>query len=332
MNTEKDRAFRNRTIFLKKDEIPLFKGRLISLTKKVSALEIENQTVLQDIFKGYQFLPEGFVDLLFIDPPYNQNKDFNSNRFREMKDADYEVWIDSWLSKLIKILKPTASVYICGDWKSAGAISRVMSKYFIVRNRITWEREKGRGAKSNWKNCSEDIWFGTVSENYHFNPEAVKLKRKVLAPYRDENRRPKDWLEESQGNYRLTYPSNLWTDITIPFWSMPENTDHPTQKPEKLMAKIILASSRESDFVFDPFLGSGSTSVVAKKLNRKYCGVEIDEKFACLSEKRLELANRDKTIQGYNSGVFWERNSLNEQKNGESPEYTDNQTTLVFKE
>jgi len=137
----------------------------------------------------------------------------------------------------------------------------------------------------------------------------VKLKRKVIAPYRNSEGLPKDWEETSKGSFRLTFPSNLWNDISIPFWSMQENTDHPTQKPEKLLAKLILASSKSSDFVFDPFLGSGTTSVVAKKLGRKYLGIELDEKFACIAEKRLELAEDEKTIQGYKDGVFWERNT-----------------------
>jgi site-specific DNA-methyltransferase (adenine-specific) len=95
---------------------------------------------------------------------------------------------------------------------------------------------------------------------------------------------------------------------------MPENTEHPTQKPEKLLAKIILASSREGDVVFDPFAGVGTTCVVAKKLDRQYCGIEIDETYCCLAEKRLEYANSDRTIQGYVDGVFWERNTLRDQK------------------
>jgi site-specific DNA-methyltransferase (adenine-specific) len=100
---------------------------------------------------------------------------------------------------------------------------------------------------------------------------------------------------------------------------MPENTDHPTQKPEKLLAKIILASSNPGDLVFDPFLGSGTTAVVAKKLERHYIGVEIDELYACLAEKRLELAERDNSIQGYADGLFWERNSLSEQNKRKRP-------------
>ena len=190
----------------------------------------------------------------------------------------------------------------------------ILNQHFYVRNRITWEREKGRGAKMNWKNNTEDIWFCTLKKEYIFNVDAVKLKRKVIAPYRHRNGQPKDWEESDNGNYRLTYPGNLWSDITIPFWSMPENTDHPTQKPEKLVAKLILASSQPNDFVLDPFLGSGTASVVAKKLGRRFCGIEINKEYCCWTLKRLHLAEADSSIQGYSDGVFWERNTLNEQK------------------
>jgi site-specific DNA-methyltransferase (adenine-specific) len=95
---------------------------------------------------------------------------------------------------------------------------------------------------------------------------------------------------------------------------MPENTDHPTQKPEKLLAKLILASSRSGDFVFDPFLGSGSTCVAAKKLNRRFSGVEVEAEYCRMAVKRLNRADTDVSIQGYHGGHFWERNSLNEQK------------------
>lgn len=97
------------------------------------------------------------------------------------------------------------------------------------------------------------------------------------------------------------------------FWSMPENTDHPTQKPEKLIAKLILASSRPGDMVLDPFLGSGTTAVVARKLDRRFCGIEHSQEYCCWALKRLQLAEFDKSIQGYADGVFWERNSLNDQ-------------------
>jgi site-specific DNA-methyltransferase (adenine-specific) len=303
----------NRTLRLNKSELKKYSSRLIRLDKPADINSITNKVINQDILSALKFLPGKFVDLLFIDPPYNINKKFNKLSFRQMTIDEYESWIDSWLVKLLPLLKDNSSIYICCDWRSSPAVFRAASKYFRVQNRITWEREKGRGAKKNWKNCSEDIWFFTKSSEYIFNADKLKLRRRVLAPYRDEQKKPKDWQHDAAGNFRDTLPSNIWNDISVPFWSMPENTEHPAQKPEKLLAKIILASTKSGNMVFDPFLGSGTTAVVAKKLNRKFVGVEVDRKYCCLAEKRLELAERNKNIQGFKDGVFWERNTLFEQ-------------------
>lgn len=310
----KKKAPYNRTIQISAGELQKYKKNIIKLKSNHAVSEITNKIINQNIFDALDFLPEKFIDLLFIDPPYNLHKKFSSVSFKEMNLKDYELWIDSWLSKMVKMLKPNSSIYICADWKSSPAIYNSAVKYFKIQNRITWEREKGRGAKTNWKNCSEDIWFCTLSDKYIFNIEDIKLKRKVLAPYKDNSGKPKDWSNDGKENFRITFPSNIWTDITVPFWSMPENTDHPTQKPEKLLAKIILASSNKGDFVFDPFLGSGTTAVTAKKLNRNFSGIEIDEVFCAIAEKRLELAGKDKSIQGFEDGIFWERNSVISQK------------------
>lgn len=309
MPTDKPRAGRNRTITFQPGEQEAFTGQLLQVNGELHTSEVLDRVVLGDTFAVLDHLPPAFVDLLFVDPPYNMDKVFGEERFKEMNDVRYADWLDAWIGKCVRLLKPDASVYICGDWKCSSAIQRVAEKYFTVRNRITWEREKGRGALSNWKNSSEDIWFCTVGKDYYFNAEAVKLKRKVVAPYTDASGAPKDWERSEQGSFRLTHPSNLWTDLTVPFWSMPENTDHPTQKPEKLVAKAVLASSRPGDVVFDPFLGSGTTAVVAKKLGRRFTGIEIDERYACLALKRLEMADNEPSIQGYTDDVFWERNS-----------------------
>lgn len=286
---------------------------VVTLSGIATIEDVTNVTINQDLATAAPFLPSGFVDLLIADPPYNLNKTFNGNEFKRRGFDEYEAYTRRWLSAIVHTLKPHATIYISSDWQTSLSIYKVLREFFIVRNRITWEREKGRGAKSNWKNCSEDIWFCTRGNDYFFDADAVKLKRKVVAPYK-ENGKPKDWDEEETGNFRLTAASNLWTDISVPFWSMPENTDHPTQKPEKLAAKLILAGSKPGDFVFDPFLGSGTTSVTAKKLGRKYLGVELNADYACLAEKRLEMAESDKTIQGYSGGFFWERNTLALQK------------------
>lgn len=300
----------NRSVSISKSEIRKYSNRLINLHSKTSVDHLINKTIGQDLFEILDYLPDKFVDLMIVDPPYNLTKIFKSVKFKEQSVENYSEWMESFVIKLKKILKNSASLYFCGDWLTSISIANVLNKHFKIRNRITWEREKGRGSKINWKNSAEDIWFYTVSNKYKFNPDAVKLNRKVIAPYKDDNGKPKDWEHKENGKFRLTFPSNIWTDISIPFWSMPENTEHPTQKPEKLVAKLILASSNEGDLIFDPFLGSGTTSVVAKKLNRNYLGVEIDKYYACLAEKRLDIAETDKRIQGYERGIFWERNSL----------------------
>lgn len=310
MNATKQRAPRNRTLVLSESEVTAYRAQLLHSPLPTNFEELSNRIIYGDTLALCHELPKDFVDLLILDPPYNLNKKFGTETFRGMVLADYEDWFEKWFVNILPTLKRTATIYVCGDWKSSTALHRVLDRHVMVRNRITWEREKGRGAKTNWKNASEDIWFCSVSDDYYFNVDAVKLKRKVIAPYK-ENGQPKDWEETCDGDFRLTHPSNLWTDLTVPFWSMPENTDHPTQKPEKLIAKLILASSREGDLVFDPFLGSGTTAATAKKLGRDFLGIELDETYACLAARRVDLAESDKCIQGYSGGVFWERNTLN---------------------
>ncbi len=308
------KAERNKTIDTTVSEGAIYLNRCVSVTEKQNSLiNVLDKTILGDTFSVCSLLPPNSIDLIIADPPYNLTKSFNGTTFSKKKDSDYEAYTRQWLRAVKPLLKDTGSIYVCCDWETSLIIGKVLGEFFCVRNRITWQREKGRGAKANWKNGMEDIWFATNSNNFTFNLDAVKIRKKVIAPYRIDGN-PKDWMESENGNYRDTCPSNFWDDITVPFWSMAENTAHPTQKPEKLIAKIMLASSSEGNIVFDPFLGSGTTSVVAKKLNRHFLGVEIEPQYCVWAEQRLAMAENDAEIQGYVDGVFWERNSLSEQK------------------
>lgn len=294
-------------------EIPALE-KLVSTTDDLKAGFHDDIVVNGDLLECLDDIPNEYFDLIIIDPPYNLDKDFHGQHFSSMKADDYEEYLRSWFYRVCDKLKGNGSLYMCGDWKCTSSMQRVIEERLTVINRVTWQREKGRGAKSNWKNGMEDIWFAVKNpKDYVFDVEAVMMKRRVIAPYKVDGK-PKDWEETTEGNFRITYPSNFWDDISIPFWSMPENTDHPTQKPEKLYAKLILASSKPGDKVFDPFLGSGTAAVVAQKLDRHYCGVEINHEYCLWAAKRLKNAMTDKSIQGYADGVFWERNSLNDQK------------------
>lgn len=302
------KAPRNKTLSLTAKEASVLALRSVRLQTKSLLDDVLDRVIWQDALKALDLLPDKCVDLMIVDPPYNLTKNFSTSIFKEMNADDYSKWLDKWLKKTCRILKDNASVYICADWKTSIVIPYVATKYFVLQNRISWEREKGRGAKNNWKNCLEDIWFFTKGKDYTFNLNKVKILRPVLAPYRNDNKQPKDWFEKDEQKFRLTHPSNIWTDISVPFWSMSENTNHPTQKPEKLIAKLILASSNEKDVVFDPFLGSGTTAVVAKKLNRHFIGIEKEKEYVALAIKRLDMADNDTKIQGFENGVFRPRN------------------------
>ena len=308
------KADRNKTIDTPLGAGQVYLDRCIAVSQKQSDLSrILDKTIIGNMLEVCPLLPGKSMDLIIADPPYNLTKSYSGTLFTKKKDADYEEYTRQWMSAVRPLLKDDGSIYVCCDWESSLIVGNVLSEFFQVRNRITWQREKGRGAKANWKNGMEDIWFATAGSDYVFNLDAVRIRKKVIAPYRAGGK-PKDWSETENGNYRDTCPSNFWDDITIPFWSMPENTAHPTQKPEKLIAKIMLASSSEGDVVFDPFLGSGTTSVVARKLNRRYIGIEVEKQYCVWAEQRLEMADGSPEIQGYADGVFWERNSLPEQK------------------
>lgn len=311
----KDRAGRNKTITISAEERDDLLSRIIT-SSSLSSLDFSSlidRIIQGDTLSILPLLPDSFADLIIIDPPYNLRRTFGSQLFRQSSKQEYEHYVRSWLPDVCRKLKPNGTLYLCGDWHCTSTLQTVLSEHLNIINRITWQREKGRGATSNWKNSMEDIWYAVADTNdYQFHLDAVKVRRIVKAPYRQDGK-PKDWHDTNQGKFRDTCPGNFWDDISVPFWSMPENTDHPTQKPEKLYAKLILASSSEGDVVFDPFLGSGTSAVVAKKLGRHYIGIELDEEYCLLSQKRLLLADTDKSIQGFYDGVFWERNSTTHQ-------------------
>ena len=305
---------RNKTIDFSLEDGQPYLNRCLRPEKPAALEQVRDGILLGDTFSLLPLLPEKSVDLVIVDPPYNLDKNFGENDFSRMSDEAYAAYTERWIALVKPLLKANATIYVCCDWQSSPVLGMALQKHFTVRNRITWQREKGRGAKANWKNAMEDIWFATCGKDYTFHVDAVMQRRRVIAPYRDVSGAPKDWEDSEDGAFRNTHPSNFWDDISVPYWSMAENTAHPTQKPEKLMAKLILASSDPGAVVLDPFAGSGSACVTAKKLGRHFIGIEQNPQYCAWAQLRLERAETDKTIQGYADGVFWERNTAALQK------------------
>jgi site-specific DNA-methyltransferase (adenine-specific) len=275
----KQKSSRNKTITVnKEDHFPILK------LKKDD--DYKNKIFFGNCITEMKKLPDGIVDLIVTDPPYTMYKDFGEGSV-SIKEKEFTNWCEEWIDECFRVLKDDGSIYICINWEASSIIENILKKQFLIRNRITWKRDKGRGAKHNWKNNMEDIWYATKSDIYTFNLESVKIEKQVIAPYVDKEGKPKDWKIVDGKKVRMTHPSNIWTDLVVPFWSMAENTEHPTQKPEKLIERIILGSSNRDELVFDPFMGSGTTAVVAKKLKRNYLGFEIEKRFYYLANKRL---------------------------------------------
>ena len=234
-----DVAERNRTLRVSDDEARSLVADILTADDIRSGRSWTDSTIRGDMTEVLSCLPDEAFDLIILDPPYNLNKDFGTTRFRAASAESYQAYIESWLPTVCDKLKPTGSLYLCGEWRSSAVLQTVLMRHLTVINRITWQREKGRSAGRNWKNAMEDIWFAVKDEHlYYFNADAVKQCRRVRAPYRQDGL-PKDWHETERGRIRLTGAGNFWDDLSVPFWSMPENTNHPTQKPEKLIAKLI---------------------------------------------------------------------------------------------
>ena len=195
---------RNKTIDFSLDDAPAeVLDAIIQFDKEksISAEHITDKIINGDSFQVMKQLPANSIDLALVDPPYNLNKKYDGMTIKQMKPEKYQAYTEKWINELKLLLKPNASVYVFADWETSIALAPVLGKYFTIKNRITWQREKGRGALTNWKNSSEDIWFLTNdSHNYTFNVDQVKQRRQVVAPYK-ENGHAKDWQATNTGNF-----------------------------------------------------------------------------------------------------------------------------------
>ena len=144
--SEKIRAGRNRTITLSDEERTRLRGRLLTIDERSRSTECLDRTINSDLLTVLPHLPDSFADLIIIDPPYNLTKNFGGKVFNERKDDAYEEYLMTWFPQVCRKLKPTGSLYMCGDWKCTSALQRVIERELTILNRITWQREKGRGA------------------------------------------------------------------------------------------------------------------------------------------------------------------------------------------
>ena len=275
---------------------------------RVSVRDLAGQVVAGDIFGVAKYLPSAFVDLLILDPPYNIAKEFNRRTSGRRPADEYRRWFQELVDLVVPTMKPDATLYVCSDWSTSAVIFPVLKASFQVRNRITWERDKGRGAKTNWKNNAEDIWFCTRLDEYYFNVDAVKLKRRVLATPTARTGCRRTGPRSQMASSRLTHPSNIWTDITVPFWSnagehRPSGSEAGKTDREANSGELEtgrLGCSTRSSAVGRPrSLQKSSRAVGAASRSMPST--------SAWHSSDSPPPRTDPSIQGYADGVFWER-------------------------
>lgn len=241
-------------------------------------------------------LDDASVDLVFADPPYNIKKaDWDSFESQEQ----YIEWSLQWISQASRVLKPAGSLYVCGFSEILADLKHPASKYFKHCRWLIWHYKNKANLGNDWGRSHESI--------IHFRKSGAKLNiDDVRTPYgahtlkypshpqaetsaygKGANKKRDNWIPHPKG----AKPKDV-IDIPTTCNGMGEKTPHPTQKPEELLRKFVLASSNEGDLVIDPFSGSGTTIVVSEQLNRRWMGCDLDANYNEWAIERLENVQR----------------------------------------
>jgi site-specific DNA-methyltransferase (adenine-specific)/adenine-specific DNA-methyltransferase len=230
-------------------------------------------------------MPSESIELIFADPPYNIGKDFDGLK-ENWRQEDFLEWCYQWLNECHRVLKPTGTMYLMNSTENMPYLDIWCRKSFFIRSRIVWSYDSsGVQAKNYYGSLYEPILMLVKNQkNYVFNAQDILIEAKT-----GSKRKLIDYRKNPPQPYNnLKVPGNVWEFSRVRF-RMEEYENHPTQKPEALLERIIKASSNEGDLVLDPFSGSFTTSAVAQKLNRRSIGIEINQEYIKMGIRRLGL-------------------------------------------
>ncbi len=248
-----------------------------------------HSAILGDVLEALStWVPDGSIDLIFADPPYNIGKVFHETQDRWQSDKDYLRWCHRWLDLCIQKLKPNGSLYVMAATQNMPFFDIYLRKQIAILSRIIWYYDSsGVQAKRYYGSLYEPILFCVKDkEHYTFNAKDIFVSAKTGAQRKlIDYRKPVPTVYNS-----VKVPGNVWEFPRVRY-RMSEYENHPTQKPVALLERIIKASSNIGDIVLDPFSGTFTTSYVAKQLGRKSIGIEIEEEYVKIGLRRLEIAN-----------------------------------------
>ena len=255
-----------------------------------------DEIVTGDCLEVLSSLPAGCADLVFADPPFNIGYEYDVYDDRRAK-ADYLAWADKWLAAAIRVLSPTGSLFLAiGDEYAAEHKIRLDQRGLTLRNWIVWHYTFGVSCTKKFNRSHAHIFYYVRNaKHYTFNSDSVRVPSARMTTYADRRANPvgklpdDTWiLRPQETDQHFREDSDTW-HVPRVCGTFRERTDHPCQMPEAVLERIILATTNKDDMVIDPFTGSGTTLAVAKKLGRRYLGVELSDVYADAARKRLQL-------------------------------------------
>ena len=233
---------------------------------------IEPDIITGDALEELKKLADNSVDLVIADPPYNLGKNYGNNIDKRTFD-EYLDFSRNWLAETKRILKPTGSVYVFMGFRFISYLYNIFEQELQMHFNgwITWHYTQGIGRTKGFSPRHDDILLFTKTDNFKFNLDSVRVPQKY---FRERN------------NMRGANPGDVWEFSHVHYCNS-NRQNHPTQKPEGVIERMVLASSDENDFVIDPFAGSGTTLRVCQQTNRRCLGIEINPTFVSMIQTRL---------------------------------------------
>jgi adenine-specific DNA-methyltransferase len=248
----------------------------------------DHRVIHGDALQALSLVDDESCALIFADPPYNIGKRYGSFVDRWDSDESYLSWCERWLELCLQKLTPNGSLYVMCSTQSMPLLDLSLRRRATILSRIVWHYDSsGVQARSYFGSMYEPILHAVRDpKNYIFNADDIKVEARTGA-----TRKLIDYRKAVPTEYASTkVPGNVWYFARVRY-RMPEYEEHPTQKPEALLERVIRASSNPGDTVLDPFSGSFTTSAVAKRLGRKSVGIDLNRDFVGIGLRRLELAS-----------------------------------------
>lgn len=238
-----------------------------------------------DVLDVLKSLPSASVDLVFADPPYNIGKDFDGLKDR-VDEAAYFAWCESWIEECRRVLTASGSFYLMNSTQNMPRLDLFCRTRFEILSRLVWSYDSsGVQARRFFGSLYEPaLHMAKDRRNFTFNADAVLVEAKTGA-----KRGLIDYRKNPPEPYGTTkVPGNVWAFPRVRF-KMAEYENHPSQKPEALLERVILASSNPGDLVLDPFGGSFSTSAVARRLGRRSVSMDVSEAYVKIGLRRVGI-------------------------------------------